>query len=297
MTPLPGGAARIPMTVSKVAGQVAETVNVCIGGQGPFPFVLDSGDGESTIDSGLAAHLHLTSAGAPVHFSGVGCTGVARPVAVTTWSGEGESLAPQTLTAAKLPMIGGKGEPDGLFGSDVLSRFGAVRLDFTAGTLTFGGPQGAVVNGGGVAGPTGPAPPAVLTQGQTGTTVPVQVVLTPGDVGLLVKLRFASGQARLFAVDTGSSQTVVSSAVANRLHLARTNQAQQQATVCSIITTPLVHSGPWSIPGVTLHQQLIDKTDFGQIGSGGLVGLLGSDQLIRYGWVIFDYQGGRLVLG
>ena len=43
-TPLAGGA-RLPMTVSVVAGQVAETVNVCIDGKGPFPFVLDSGAG------------------------------------------------------------------------------------------------------------------------------------------------------------------------------------------------------------------------------------------------------------
>ena len=42
------------MTVSTVAGQVAETVDVCIGGQGPYPFVIDSGAGQSTIDAGLA---------------------------------------------------------------------------------------------------------------------------------------------------------------------------------------------------------------------------------------------------
>ena len=29
----------------------------------------------------------------------------------------------------------------------------------------------------------------------------------------------------------------------------------------------------------------------------GTVGLIGSDQMQRYGWVIFDYSGGRLVLG
>jgi len=27
------------------------------------------------------------------------------------------------------------------------------------------------------------------------------------------------------------------------------------------------------------------------------VGLLGSDQLRHYGWVVLDYTGGRLVLG
>ena len=64
--------------------------------------------------------------------------------------------------------------------------------------------------------------------------------------------------------------------------------------MCSSITTPLVHSGPWSIPGVSLYQQLIGTAPFGPIGQAGL---LGSDQLIRYGWVVFDYRGGRLILG
>jgi hypothetical protein len=47
---LGGGAERIPITVSTVAGQVAELVNVCIGGKGPYPFVVDTGAGESFID-------------------------------------------------------------------------------------------------------------------------------------------------------------------------------------------------------------------------------------------------------
>ena len=119
----------MPLTVSTVAGQVAETLNVCIGGRGPFPFVLDSGTGQSTIDAGLARRLHLSSAGPPSLFAGVGCTGTARPVAVRSWSLDGVGLDPQQLMAATLPQFGGKGEAVGLFGSDVLSRFGAVRVD------------------------------------------------------------------------------------------------------------------------------------------------------------------------
>jgi len=60
---------------------------------------------------------------------------------------------------------------------------------------------------------------------------------------------------------------------------------------------PLVHSGPWSVPGVVLHPQLVGETDFGVIGVGGLEGLLGSDQLKRFGWAVFDYAGGVMVLG
>jgi hypothetical protein len=297
-TALPGGATRVPIKTSTVAGQVAELINVCVNGQGPFPFVLDSGDAESTIDSGLAHRLHLASAGQPLKFEGVGCTGVAQPVTVAHWSAGGMALDPQTLTAAHIPEMGGRGEPDGLLGSDVLSSFGAVRIDFRADTLTFGGPQGPEATGvSEVYGPKGPPPPAVLTDGEKGTTVPLEVILAPGGTSLQVRLRIGHGPARTFAVDTGSSQSVVSSALAKAQHLARSDLAQRQSTVCSVITVPLVHTGRWSIPGVSLHPQLVGETNFGPIGGGGIVGLLGSDQLIRYGWVIFDYRGGRLVLG
>jgi hypothetical protein len=295
-TPLPGGGARVPLTVSTVAGQTAESVNVCFGGQGPYPFVLDSGAGESSIDAKLAERLHLATAGPSSLFAGVGCTGTAQPVQAPSWSMDGVALAPQQLTAATLPQIGGKGEPDGLLGSDVLGRFGAVRIDFGAGALTLPGPEGAPL--GGTASYTGPvgAPPTTLTRGG-GTTVPLTVSPVPGDVSLSVAVHFRGGPPRSFVVDTGSSQTVVASSLARAESLRGTNLAQRQATVCSTITVPLVHTGPWSVPGLALYQQLVGETDFGVISSGGTEGLLGSDQLRRYHWVVLDYAGARLVLG
>jgi Aspartyl protease len=294
-TRLAGGAARLPITVSIRSGQVAEMANVCIGGRGPFPFIIDSGAGESIIATSLASRLHLRQSGAKSEYAGIGCTGSSHPVAVPAWSVAGVPLAAQSLTAATLPDFGGRGQPVGLLGSDVLGRFGAIRIDFTAQTMTLGGPEGAAPKGPDVVhGPRGPAPSAIVTDGQTGTTVPLTVVLTPGDAALNVALRFGHGPKRTFTVDTGSSQSVVNSSVAKSEHLAHSNLAQRQSTVCSTITTPLVHSGAWSIPGVTLHPQLIDTAPFGPISEAGL---LGSDQLIRYGWVVFDYTGGRMVLG
>jgi hypothetical protein len=297
-TALAGGAQRVPITVSTVAGQVSELVNVCLNGQGPYPFVVDSGAGESIIDAHLAARLHLAHNGPSSEFEGVGCVGHAQPVTIGAWSVAGVPLAGQTLTAATLPQFGGPGEPVGLLGSDVFSRFGAIRIDFAAQTLTFGGPQDAAPTGSPVVhGPTGPPPSEVLTQGQTGTTVPLTVMLQQGDVSLNVKLRFAGGPVRDFVVDTGASQSVVSTAVAKDEGLNHTDLGQRQTTVCSTITVPLVQSGAWSIPGVRLHAQLLGVASFGPVGAGGTDGLLGSDQLKRYGWVIFDYHGGRLVLG
>jgi predicted aspartyl protease len=292
----PGGGEKVPMTVSVVAGQVAESVDVCIGGQGPYPFILDTGAGQSTIDAVLAQRLHLAAAGQSSEFAGVGCTGTAQPVSVDDWSLDGVPLVPQHLTAATLPQMGGKGEPDGLLGSDVLSRFGAVRLDFASDSLVLPGPEGAALaESSPFTGPKGP-PPAALTQGESGTTVPLTVTPETGDVSLGVAVRFADGPQRDFVVDTGSSQSVVSSAIARHQDLRRTMLAQRQSTVCSVITVPLVHSGAWSLPGLTLHPQLIGSTDFG-VSLSGTQGLLGSDQLRRYGWVILDYADGQMVLG
>jgi len=298
VTTVAGGAQQVPLTVSAVAGQVAEAVNICIDGQGPYPFVLDTGAGQSTIDAGLARRLHLAAAGPSSVFAGVGCTGKARPVSVGSWSLEGIGLAPQQLTAASLPQIGGTGEPVGLLGSDVLGRFGAVRVDFAAGALVVAGAEGPpLTDGQPYTGPVGQlGPPVSLTHGE-GRTVPLTVTPSTGAVSLGVAVRFRGGAERNFVVDTGSSQSVAATSVSEEENLQGTNLAQRQATVCSVITVPLVHSGPWSVPRVVLHPQLIGETNFGVISAGGVEGLLGSDQLRRFGWVVFDYPSGVMVLG
>jgi hypothetical protein len=296
-TLLSGGAQRLSITVSKVDGQVAEMINVCLKGSGPYPFIIDTGAGESVIDAHLAQRLHLVKTGPTNAIEGVGCQGNATPVKIPSWSAAGATLDPQTLTSGTLPDFGKKGQPVGLLGSDVLSRFGAVRIDFTNQTLTLGAAEGPPDSGNQVTGPTGPAPGAVLTNGETGTTVPATSVLIPGAVALEVNLRLGRNRSHTFVVDTGSSQSVVSSALAKKDHLAHTNQAQRQTTVCSTITSPLDQSGPWSVPGVTLYRQDLGVVSFGPISDNGTAGLLGSDQLQRFGWVIFDYSGGRLVLG
>ena len=77
-----------------------------------------------------------------------------------SWSIDGVALEPQQLTAATLPQIGGKGEPDGLLGSDVLARFGAVRIDFAAGPWPCRAPRAPRSAGRRpYTGPPGPPPP------------------------------------------------------------------------------------------------------------------------------------------
>jgi hypothetical protein len=296
---LGGGAQRIPIKVTTAEGQVGEVVNVCISGMGPFPFEIDTGSAQSGIDTHLATQLHLADLGSPLTYDGIGCIGTAQLVIVPSWSLGGVPLAAQPLLADIQPGLGEAGEPVGLLGSDVLNRFGAVRLDFKAKTLTLEGSEGpnTAAEGAAVHGPTGPLPSAVLTHGQKGTTVPITVDLTPGNIAMIVPVQFGHRPAQNFVVDTGSLGSTMDTRVAADAQLKHTDMAQASYGACNTTTALLVQSGHWSVPGLALHPQLLGVTSFGAISAGGNVGVLGSDQLARFGWVIFDYRGGRLVLG
>jgi hypothetical protein len=56
--PQPGPPSVVPISV---VSRVVIVANVCIGGQGPFPFLVDTGGSTTLVDSSLAARLHLPS--------------------------------------------------------------------------------------------------------------------------------------------------------------------------------------------------------------------------------------------
>lgn len=294
----PGGGTEIPVTVSRVGTQVAVLVNVCIDGQGPFPFIIDSGASQSVVVSQLADRLHLPYAGSSQAFGGVGCTGTARPRRVARWSVAGLPLDAQVVSGAAIPAMGGPGQPDGLVGSDVMERFGAVRIDFAGQTMTFPGPEGpAATTPTSVQGPTPvPTPPSLLPGGG-GAVVPLRVLSGDGVVEVLAQVRLGGGRALPFAVDTGSSQSVIDAATARSVALTPTTVGERQSTVCSTITVPLDHAARWSVGGVPLRAGPVATVSLGPVAEIGFVGLLGSDQLIGFGSIVIDYAGGRLVLG
>ena len=150
---------RLPLTVSTVAGQVGRVASTSASTAGAVPLRPRLGGGavDHRRRPGPAAAPALGRRGRS-NSPASGCTGTAQPVASGSWSLDGVGLAPQQLTAATLPQIGGKGEPAGLLGSDVLARFGAVRIDFAAGALVLPGDEGAPLSGSApYTGPTGRA--------------------------------------------------------------------------------------------------------------------------------------------
>jgi hypothetical protein len=288
----PGGGEQLPLTVSSGGdGNVAATVNVCVDRRGPFPFILDSGAGITTINAGLASRLHLSTIGA-AQANGAGCATKSSIVKIDSWSVDGLPLTSQVLTAEKIPGFGGKGQPVGLLGNDVLSRFGAVRINFDSHTLVLPGPEGAPLSTSTFTGPKGPVP-TELTQGH-GVVIPAQASIGLIDDYLKVSVTFGTQPANWFVVDTGTSRTTVDPALTKAASLATTNLADSGETACSTYTSPIVHSGSWSVPGLKLRPQLVDSDNVGVSSVGGI---LGADTLAHEKWVVLDYTDGLVVLG
>jgi hypothetical protein len=111
-------------------------VPVYIGKQGPYQFVLDTGASISLIDRALALRLNLPGSGARQPVGGVGGTEQVVFVSVAQWRMNSLGLPKTTIASGALPS--GSGGPDiqGLLGSDLLSQFGKITLDYNAATLT-----------------------------------------------------------------------------------------------------------------------------------------------------------------
>lgn len=132
---------RVPVAVLKgTHGATTALVPVTIDGKGPFAFALDTGAAKSAIDSKLADRLGLKQIGTARNLEGVGGSVQAKIVRIASWHIGSIKLRPDDV--GSLDLFGGKSGPVGLFGSDVLSRFSSVCLDYRTGTLRLGTQSG-----------------------------------------------------------------------------------------------------------------------------------------------------------
>jgi predicted aspartyl protease len=126
----------VPLVILKARdGETLALARVIVHGR-PFPFLIDTGSSKTLVDTALARKLHLTTIGRPIKVTGVGCSETARKVRLGRWSIGGQTLP--TIIATSSTIAAADGKAFGLLGSDVLSHFGAIGLDYTHGQLTLG---------------------------------------------------------------------------------------------------------------------------------------------------------------
>ncbi len=110
-------------------------VPVFISSTGPYDFALDTGAARSVVDSRIASQLRLPATGTEEPVTGVSGTSEAMRVRVSTWRVDSVTLPSTTILSLRLP-AGGTPPLSGLLGSDMLSRFRTVTIDYDAGTIT-----------------------------------------------------------------------------------------------------------------------------------------------------------------
>jgi predicted aspartyl protease len=128
---------RIPLKILHgPSGATLAFAPVTVDGKGPFPFTLDTGAAQSLIDTRLARHLGLKLVGrtmTPV----MGVTGQAQAeiIKITHW--RAGSMPLPTATILSLPIARQGDGAVGLLGSDILSHFRSVEINYASGSLTF----------------------------------------------------------------------------------------------------------------------------------------------------------------
>ena len=112
------------------SGSTLALVPVYLNGQGPFAFALDTGASQSVVDEDLADQLKLPKDGPAVEMTGVSATAEATQVRVNAWRVGDVELPGRSMVCLKLSAANRRVKMRGLLGSDVLSRFGAVTVDY-----------------------------------------------------------------------------------------------------------------------------------------------------------------------
>lgn len=135
-TPSAHVSSTIPLVILKARdGETLALARVKIHGRA-FPFLIDTGSSKTLVDEALVRKLHLKTVGKPIKVTGVGCSESASKVRLSRWSIGGQALP--KIVATSSVIAGANGKAFGLLGSDVLSRFGTISIDYAHGVLTLG---------------------------------------------------------------------------------------------------------------------------------------------------------------
>jgi predicted aspartyl protease len=128
--PAPEPRRRIRLRVVSGPGGVFAFVKIYIRGRGPFAFTVDTGASRSVVDYDVVRKLGLATIGEPVTVTGITCRGEAGRLRMAKWRAGSIRLPGAEIQTIDMPEPGGGIEIDGLLGSDILSTFGAITVDY-----------------------------------------------------------------------------------------------------------------------------------------------------------------------
>jgi predicted aspartyl protease len=125
----------VKLSVLKRGKNVIALVPVTINGRGPFTFALDTGASRSLVDSAVARKLQVPKKGSAGKVAGVGSITKASLVKVTHWRVGDVALPATTIVSSNIPFGNASTGIQGLLGSDMLSRFDVITIDYGKGEL------------------------------------------------------------------------------------------------------------------------------------------------------------------
>lgn len=117
-------------------GSALVLIPIMIDGKGPYNFALDTGAGISLIDTDLANTLGLQESGSSFQVSGVGGSQDITPVHVDSWAAGSIKFPTADIGKTGLPTFKQESDVQGLLGSDILSQFGRVTINYDTGELS-----------------------------------------------------------------------------------------------------------------------------------------------------------------
>lgn len=122
-------------------------------------------------------------------------------------------------------------------------------------------------------------------------SLPMRVVNSNGGTLVFVPVRVNGNGPYDFVLDTGSSNSSVDRSLVRRLGLPRTGGRHRVQGATGSGVVPVVRVRQWTLGSVPLRSSMMSEVDLGI----GVAGLLGSDELRRFGSVTLDFDHDRVL--